>query len=260
LNQLSSKAIRLVLLGVLFSVCACAKKEPKPLRTKPWLAHPTARATGSVMSDAALPATRYALTEQSLIRFEIPSKRGVLRGTLTRVSGELSVVLSDLSQTRGEVRADLGSLGLQGPDANDSSLLTRARGALDLGGPGAAPSATFAVNELRDLSPAELEPAPQSHAGTPFTRRARLTAVGNLLLHGFRVVRRAPLEVEFGFVGDRSTPSTLLIRSGAPFVVSLETHAVRVLRPESQRKPKTGASSTLDEVRVSVELYARKVE
>jgi YceI-like domain len=259
LNQSARRITRLVILGAIVSVSACAKKEPKPLRTEPWLAHPSASAAASAGSDAALPATRYTLTEQSLIRFEIPSKRGPLRGSLTRVSGELSVVLSDLSQSRGQVRVDLSSLGFEGPDANDAA--PRARGALELSDAGAAPSATFDLSELRDVSPAQLEPAPDSDAGTPFTRRVRLTAVGNLLLHGFRVVRRTSLEAEFGFVGDRSVPSTLMIRSRAPFVVSLETHAIRALRPESERKPPhERAASLVDEVRVSVQLYGRKVE
>ncbi|MEO6602333.1 MAG: YceI family protein [Polyangiaceae bacterium] len=258
MNQLVRNATRWLMLGAIVSGGACAKKEPKPLRTEPWLAHPPASAAASEGSDAALPATRYTLTEQSLIRVEIPAKRGALRGTLTRVSGELSVVLTELSQSRGLVRVDLSSLSFEGSDADDAER--RARAALELSETGATPSATFDLSELSDVSPTRLEPAPESDAGAPFTRRARLTAVGNLLLHGFRVVRRASLEAEFGFLGDRGVPSTLMIRSRAPFVVSLETHAIRALRPESGRKPKNGASSLADEVRVSVELYGRKVE
>lgn len=238
----------------------CAKKEPKPLRTEPWLAHPTASAAAARGSDAALPATRYALTDQSRIHFEIASKRVALHGTLTRVAGEVSVVLADLSQSRGRVLADLSSLRLEGPDANDQAPLDRARAALELPDAGAAPNASFELTELADVSPAQLESAPLTDAGTPFTRRARVTAVGNLLLHGFRVVRRDALEVEFGFGADRQIPNELMIRSRAPFVISLETHAIRALRPENEHKAQGGAASLVDEVRVSVELYARKSE
>ena len=237
MNQLVPKSTLPLALCALVSVSACAKKEQKPLRTEPWLAHPAASAAALDGSDAALPSTRYTLTEQSRIRFEIPAKRGTLRGTLSRVSGELSVTLGDLAQSRGQVRADLGSLSLEGPDANDAAPLARARAALELSDAGAAPSATFDLSELGDVSPSQVEPAPGSDAGSPFTRRARATAVGKLLLHGFRVVRRAPVEAEFGFVGDRSVPGTLVIRSRAPFVVSLETHAIRALRPDSEQKP-----------------------
>lgn len=241
---------------VLALVCltGCAKKEPKPLRTEPWLAHPAPSASAALDGgDAALPITRYTLSEQSVIRLEVPSKLGALRGTLSRVSGELRVVLGDLSQSRGQVRADLSSLRFEGPDANDANA--RARAALELLDAGTGPSASFDLSELSDVSPAQLEPAPESDAGRPFTRRTRLNAVGNLLLHGFRVVRRAAVEVEFGFDSDRSVPARLMIRSRTPFVVSLETHAIRALRPESERKPKAKAASLVDEIRVSVELY-----
>jgi hypothetical protein len=260
LNQLASKATGVVLLGAILGVSACAKKEPKPLRTEPWLAHPTASAAGSAGGDAGPPATRYMLSEPSRIHFEVPSRSGALRGTLTRVSGEITVVLGDLSQSRGQVRADLSSLALEGPDPSNAAPLARARAALGLEDPSAAPSATFDLSELHDVSPVELEPAPESDAGAPFTRRARLTGIGNLLLHGFRVVRRTSLEAEFGFAEDRKVPSTLVIRSRVPFVVSLQTHAIQAVRPESQRKPKPAPASPVDEVRVSVELYARKVE
>ncbi|MET0793985.1 MAG: YceI family protein [Polyangiaceae bacterium] len=255
MNQLAQKATWLL---AALSLSACAKKEPKPLRTEPWLAHPPAGAASA--SDAALPATRYTLTEQSLIRFEIPSQRGALRGTLSRVSGELSVVLGDLSQTRGQVRADLSSLSFEGLDANDSAPLTRARAALELSDAGTAPSATFELSELSEVSPAQVEPAPASDTGAPFTRRTRANAAGNLMLHGFRVVRRAAFEAEFGFTADRNVPATLMIRSRAPFVISLETHAIRAARPENPRKPKNGAPSLVDEVRVSVELYGTKID
>jgi hypothetical protein len=244
-------------LGVILSVSACAKKEPKPLRTEPWLAHPPASAALDG-GDAAVPAVRYALTEQSRIRFEISGARGSLRGSLTRVSGEVSVVLSDISQSRGQVRVDLNSLSFDGSEA--TAAAARARSALELSDAGAAANAIFDLRELRDVSPALIEPAPESHADGSFTRHARATAVGELLLHGFRVLRRAPLEAEFGFAGDRSTPSTLLIRSRAPFVVSLDTHAIRAIRPEGARKPKLKAAVLVDEVSVSVELYATKRE
>ncbi|HEY0466326.1 MAG TPA: hypothetical protein VGC79_19080, partial [Polyangiaceae bacterium] len=218
-------------------LCAasCAKKEPKPLRTEPWLAHPPASASASANAsgDAALPLTRYVLGERSLIRFEIPTKRGALRGTVTRVSGELNVDLSDLTRSRALVRADLGSLEIHassGADNGDPALLERARAALELSPDARAPAmfASFELTSVEDASPIHVESAPERDAGSlsPSSRQAHFTALGNLLLHGFRVARRAPLSAEFSFTGDRSVPDSVLIRSRAPFVISLETHAI----------------------------------
>jgi len=262
LNRLASTAAFCLLL----CAASCAKKEPKPLRTEPWLAHPSARASAS--GDAALPTTRYVLGKDSLIRFEIPSKRGASSGSITRVSGELNLDLSNLGQSRGVVRADLDSLEIRSnhdAGGSDAALLERARAALGLS-PDAGDSATFAsftLTSVEDASPPMIEPAPERDAGASagLSRRAHFTAVGDLLLHGFRVLRRAPLSAEFGFAGDRQVPHSVLIRSRAPFVVSLETHAIVVtVVGESRTKVPASAPTAAREVRVSVELYGTKVD
>jgi YceI-like domain len=254
LNKLVSSA-----LGALLLVCgACAKKEPKPLHTEPWLAHPPASAAAS--ADAGVPAARYAITEQSQIHFELASSHGTLHGSLTRLSGELSVSTSDLSASRGQVQVDLSSLTLsQDGTSDDGARLAQARNALGVTDAGSA-TATFELSSLEDVSPAQLDRAPDSDGGASFTRRARATAVGNLLLHGFRVVRRAPLEAEFSFTGDRSVPSSLLIRSRAPFVISLETHEIRVSEAVPGKKARSAIAARGREARVSVELYGRKID
>jgi len=259
LNKLSTAALGALLL--LFG--ACAKKEVKPIHTEPWLAHPPASAAPN--SDAGLPSARYAITEQSQIHFELPSKRGTVHGSLTRVTGELSLTPSDLEHSHGQVQVDLSSLTLsEDGNADTSELLIRARSALgvtDTAADASSPvSASFELSSLEDVAPAQLEPAPDSDAGAPFARKARATAVGNLLLHGFRVVRRAPLEAEFGFGADHKVPSTISIRSRAPFVISLETHEIRVRDLDPAKKPPKGAAPHAREARVSVELYGRKIE
>jgi hypothetical protein len=269
LNRFVEGALQLSL--CLLCAAGCAKKEPKPLRTEPWLAHPTARASASANGDAALPLTRYVLGEQSVIRFEIPSKHGALRGTLTRVSGELNVDLSDLTRSRGLVRAELGSLDIHangGTEVRDSALLERARAALSLSPAGNAPAvfASFDLTSVEDAVPAQIESEPERDSGAHPSNgrrdrgRARFTAVGNLLLHGFRVARRAPLEAEFGFTEDRSVPSSVLIRSRSPFVISLETHAIVALANESRAAGPGAAQAQAREVRVSVELYGTKID
>jgi hypothetical protein len=249
--------------AVLLLSGACAKKEPKPVHTEPWLAHPPASAASSV--DAAVPETHYAISARSQIHFEVRSKRGTLRGTLTRVSGEFSLDPSDLARSHGEVQVDLGSLAFEDV-AGEEELVARARSALgisgtnaDAGSPAHSTSASFELSSLEDLTPAQLEPAPDSDAGALFTRKARATAVGNLLLHGFRVVRRAPLEAEFSFNGDRQIPGAIAIRSRSPFVISLETHEIHVPGGAGRKRALKGASKLAREVRVSIELYGTKV-
>src|SRR5450432_2987597 len=176
------------ILALCLSAGGCAKKNPKPVRTEPWLAHPAASA--ALGPDAALTVVRYALTEQSQIRFELPSRHGKAQGTLTRVTGELRVSLGALAQSRGQVSAALDSLTLTEDGEDSAALLGRARSALGLSDAGAADRArqatSFEVSSLEDVSPEALEPVTLHTDHAPITRRARATAVGDLLLNGFR--------------------------------------------------------------------------
>ena len=247
----------------LLCVVGCAKKEPKPMRTEPWLAHPPARASAS--SDAALPFSRYLIGERSRVRFEIPTKRGTLSGTLSAVSGELNLNLADLTQSRGLVRAELGSLEIHagaGASVSDALLLERARAALELSAdPGAkATFASFELTAVEDPSPPLIEAAPAGGATTATSRSARFTAVGNLLLHGFRVVRRTALSAEFGFNDAERVPQSVLIRSRAPFVVSLETHAIVTAGGDSRTNIPAETKLQAREARVTVELYGTKID
>jgi len=260
LNRLASITLGLLLL----CAAGCAKKEPKPLRTEPWLAHPPARASAS--GDAALPLTRYVLGDRSVIRFDIATKRGALSGSVTRVSGELRVDLADLTQSRGMIRADLDSLSIHaGSGDGDTALLARARAALELSSDPRAPVA-FASFDLTSVEsdsptqPAQIGPLSKRDAGSPLSRRARVTAIGNLLLHGFRVTRRAPLEAEFAYADGQEVPNSVLIRSRSPFVISLETHGIVALASESGGKGPAATPAQAREVRVSVELYGTKMD
>jgi polyisoprenoid-binding protein YceI len=247
-----------MLLALLLAVSSCAKKNPKPVHTEPWLAHPPPSA--SVGADAAAAVTtHYVLTEQSLVRFEIPTRLGRVEGKLTKVSGEIEVALGALAQSRGQVQVDLSSLELDNADSAD--WLARARSALDIADAGASPKlASFEITALDSVSPEALEPVRASDAGAPSTRRARAVVEGNLLLNGFRVLKREPLEAEFGFASDPAVPATLSIRSRAPLVISLETHEIhsREPTPNNAQRRRSGPPAAARDVRVSIELYGRK--
>jgi hypothetical protein len=254
--------LAVVLASVLLTT-ACAKKNPKPLHTEPWLAHPPASAAASADADAALPITRYALTAQSQIRFELSTKRGKVGGKLTGVKGELRIALGALAQSRGELRAELATLALDDESAEAATWLARAKAALgvaDAGAASPAPIALFDVSSLSDVSPEALEPVRANDAGAPATHRVRATAEGNLLLNGFRVSKRAPLEAEFSFTDDLAVPASVVIRSRAPLVVSLETHEIHLHdpAPNAATRRRNRLPAGPHDIRVSIELYGTK--
>ena len=257
LSRRRSSLLVALAFALAFAPSGCKKEIPKPVHTEPWLAHPPASASAS--PDAGLPATRYVLTDQSVIHVAVSTKLGKVSGKLGKVSGELTVVLGALGQSRGQVRADLDSLSLD--DGSDSAAwLARAKAALGVADAGAPGVATFDVTAFDDVSPEALEPVPARDGGTPGTRRVRATAAGNLLLNGFRELKREPLEAEFGFAGDPAVPATVVIRSRASLVISLETHQIYLREPaanSAERRHGRPPPASRD-VRISLELYGRK--
>jgi hypothetical protein len=167
-------------------------------------------------------------------------------------------LLDGLAQSHADVRADLNSLELSEPAGGE--LLARVRSALELSAaPSSSATTRFELTALEDVSPPALELTPGAPPGPPFTRRARATAVGELLLHGFRVLRRVAVEAEFGFTDPGHAPSTVVIRTRTPFVVSLETHAIQTPEAAHQRRH-PGAPARPPEALVSIELYGTKID
>ena len=255
LNPLLICALALALV----SLAGCAKKDPRPMRTEPWLAHPSAIVSETDANAPPLLAL-YALREPSRVRVEVPGPHGVIRGTVTRITGELRLDPRHLTGSKARVRADLDSLSFESADGQaDPALAAAARSALEL--PSASDAlryATFELSALEELSPPESESASAVDAALPFTRRARAMAVGELLLHGFRATRRAALDAQFRFDSDRDLPDTVLIRTRTPLVVSLETHAIRTLPVRSDSKLHAGTGQRARDPIVTIEFYWTK--
>lgn len=238
--------------ALVVALAGCSKKEPKPLRTEPWLAHPPASAAAASSDGGAVQRVRYALDERSVLRVEVSADRLELSGTIATLSGEAELDPSDPGSARGRVRAELASLrlGNGGGDSEATALALRALDALDRDA--GSTSASFELTALEDPSPAVLEPIPE-HTPLPFKRKLRATLVGNLLLHGFRVERRIPVQAEFEYAADRSIPSGLSIWTAKPFVIALETHAIAAL--DRSGKPARRASA-----RANIEFHYRKID
>jgi hypothetical protein len=259
------RTLALAAFGAILIGTGCKRQSPKPSHTEPWLRHPVPSASPSAAaaeSDASLPSTRYVLTEESVVRVELPTANGKLKGSFRRVTGELQVTLGALSQSHGQVRTDLTSLAFD-DDADSALWLARVRAALDLpdsGVLGPGTEASFDLSALDDPVPESIEAAPRPDGGTPSARRVRATAAGNLLLHGFRVSKRLPLEAEFRFTDRATLPTSVVIRTRGSFVVSLATHEIR-LRVPSVRSPEKAlaeGAQALRPLRVTLELHGRK--
>lgn len=238
------------------TVAGCSKKEPKPLRTEPWLAHPpaSARPSASTGGDAGPERPQCAFDQRSVAHVSLTADRGLeLVGKAEHVTGFIGYDPSDLSHSNGFVRVDLRDLSFGPRDGSaDPALGELAKQALDIAAGGANLGARFELTGLEDASPAALEPVPES-SPLPFKRKLRATAVGTLLVHGFRVERRIPVLAECEYRDDRQIPAEVAIWTAKPFVISLDTHAIEAV-DRSGKRAKAGS------VRVSIELHCKKVD
>jgi hypothetical protein len=206
----------------------CSKKVEPPRRTEPWLANPSA----SAGVDSPSGPLRFDVLAESVVRFSVPTRRAKIGGSVPLASGNLELDVRDLSRSKASLTFDLTRLSV----AADS--LPRE---LDLGGaePNAlalqwlelgaeVPSerrqqfsqARFELSALEDVT-GNLELGSSKPSA-----RVTATAVGSLLLHGFRAPVRTRVALQPLPSEAPGQPHRLSIRTVEPVVLSLAAHDI----------------------------------
>lgn len=169
----------------------------------------------------------WSVSSDSNITFEMVGKIETIKGKVSGAKGELQVDLTDLTQTRGQIAVDVTTLtthtfddeGKDGKQTKDALVW------LEVGEVTAANLrdeyryATFAIREIQNASVKDVTKL------TGAQRSAKVTAVGDFLLHGKKSEQTIELDVGFTFEGD--TPKSLSIKTAKPFVVNLAGHEVK---------------------------------
>jgi hypothetical protein len=230
---LSARRLALLLcLGGLLG--ACRKREEPVHRTEPWLAHPSASSAGR--DDSSRAPRRYHFTADSRVRFSVPGKKGKVSGSVPVQAGSLELDARELTSARASVSVDLTALTIDdaelpsGLDLGDEAPSAVALRWLEL-----APDVSADRREQFRLARFELSSV-ENWSGAPldFSGRRRVTvratAVGTLLLHGFR----APVRAEVALTplpADAGREPKLSIRSTSALVLPLAPHAISARGP-----------------------------
>jgi polyisoprenoid-binding protein YceI len=227
---LTSRA--LVALLTLLGAAAC-KKKPEPVhRTEPWLAQPSGSA--AQVTTGAPRSFHFALGESNA-RFSVAGRKGKISGRAPVSGGKLSLDPHDLKNASGDVEVDLTKLGIDDAAVPEGiqlsgSASTVAQQWLELGEAVASErraqfgTARFDLTGTDNLSLSGLD------FGAAHPRRSRATAVGTLLIHGFKEPVRA--EVWLEPLPPRSgSPVRLSIRSAAALVIALAPHDITARGP-----------------------------
>jgi polyisoprenoid-binding protein YceI len=216
----------LALLAVL--VLACSKKEEPPRRTAPWRAQPSASARTT--SEAG--PLRFRVLPESSFRFSVPTRRSRPAGTIALQGGTIDLDPRDLSRTKATLDFDLTRLSVdsdslpQGAELDGAEPRALALQWLELG-------AGVPAERREQFSKAHFELSAVEDASGPFdleasksTARTTATAVGSLLLHGFRAPVRTRVQLQAQKPTGPEAARRVTIRSLDPVVLSLPAHDI----------------------------------
>jgi hypothetical protein len=212
---------------------ACSKKPEPPHRTEPWLATPSASASSSAVSSGA---RSYHFGRDSSVRFSVSGRKGEASGRAPVTQGALRLDPRDLKSASASVIVDLTQLAMdaenlpaafEGSGASPSAL---ALNWLELGPTVAAEKRALFGSARFELTAVESN-ANVLELGAKKPHAVRATAVGTLLIHGFR----APVRAEVSLVvvpTDNGAPPRLAIRSTSALVLPLAPHDISARGPD----------------------------
>jgi polyisoprenoid-binding protein YceI len=229
----------MALLCLFLAAAACRREEKKPVRTEPWLA-----AAASLAQDAPRAPSKYRVKRGSAT-VELRMDQRPVRLLFDRIEGEVDVDFRSVDATYGKLRADLLSLRVEGaPDG----LAERALASLEL------------TPDTPDTEPerfAELTITALDRGSLGGSRRATLSAQGDLTLHRFRSPLVFEIEVELA-APDAAVPDLLRIRTRRPLVVSLSAHGLgpALAARDPAHLPTSPVPRLGKEARISAEIEA----
>jgi hypothetical protein len=215
---------------VLLSLAACSRKEEEKVA----LAAPAAALTISKPAPEAK-VTEYVLDREGTTAIDMPAPKERIKARTTAAAGSLEIDLTNLANSRGEVRIDLTTLTTStfGDKEKDEAQTEHARTWLEAVVGGKVKEehrwAVFAIRSVYDLSATDVANVAPVREGSDDVRVVTLTARGDFLLHG----RKSPKDVKLaarlrypaGAAAD-ATPTSIEIRSVAPMHIVLAEHEV----------------------------------
>jgi hypothetical protein len=239
---------------------ACTKKEEAPRRTAPWLANPSA--SSGVIGPAAPRIFRFA--DASSIRFSLPTRASRPAGSVSIASGELRLDPRDLEHTRGKVEVDLTTLRIddaslpESADLGGSSGRAIAQNWLELGPDVPADKREQFARARFELLSVENLSSPTLDLTAGAKSKVRASAVGTLLIHGFRAPVRAEVVLEPLPPTEPDRPR-FSIRSASPLVIPLAPHDISARSASGRLDPLAAARAAEwvgKSVRLELELVA----
>ncbi len=187
------------------------------------------------------PALTFTIDPKSTTSIDMPAPKEHIKAGTDGAAGSLSIDLTNLGNTRGEVRADLSTLRTNTfDDASKNATQTgHARTWLEVadGEEGKLPDdvkaanrwAVYAIRSVDNLSATDLTKVAPTKKDADEVRTVTATTHGEFLIHGHKVTRDADVEVRFHFDpgSPPEKPKFLVITSRKPLRATLAEHEIK---------------------------------
>jgi hypothetical protein len=217
------------LLAALASVTACSKNADNGSVA------PAATALASSSASPAARVTKFEIDSTGKTTIDMPGLKEHIKADTSGAAGILDVDLSNLGNSRGEVRIDLATLTTHTfDDADKNATQTKhARTWLEAVVDGKVNEANrwavLALRSIDGLSVSDLSKVTPSRDGNDELRKVTATVHGEVLVHGHKVSRDVPVELQFRYAPGASTdavPRSLEIKTLQPMRLVLKEHEI----------------------------------
>jgi hypothetical protein len=211
---------------------ALGRKEEPPVPVAP-VASTLSASPGSAKS------VKFAIEPSGKTSIDMPAPKEHIQATTEASAGTLDVDLTNLANTRGDVKVDLTTLSTHTfHNDDDASQTKHARTWLEVGDAASAEDreknrwVVYAIRSVDAVTPsADVTKIAPTKEGSDDVRVVTLAAKGELLLHGHKVENReAQIEARLHYppgAAPDSKPTSIEIKSKEPLRITLAEHDVR---------------------------------
>lgn len=224
----------IVMSGCCFLLPSCDKKEPDVA--------PAASATALATSSASAKAIKFAVEAKGKTTIDMPAPKEHIKADTEVMGGALEVDLTNLANTRGEVKVDLTTLKTKTFDdtAKNEAQTEHALTWLEVSDKSTPAMreqerwVVYAIRSIDGLSATDIATVSPTKDGSDDVRTVTLTSHGEFLLHGHKIAKDAVLQAAFhypaGAAAD-SKPTRVDIKTKAPLHITLAEHEVKPRDP-----------------------------
>jgi polyisoprenoid-binding protein YceI len=224
--------------GLVLLLAGCEEKKPNLAPVASSLAPSTRPPPGASV-------TKFVVEDATTASIEMEAPKEKIKAVTTGGTGTLDIDLTNLVNSRGEVKVDLSTITMKtfAEQEKNASQTLHARTWLEVGDGESAKLdektkdanryAVYAIRTIETPSATDITKVVPVKDGSDELRTVTLVTKGELLVHGHKVERDADLEVTFRYDSGAA--------AGKPKAISIKTKKpLRVVLAEHDVKPRDG--------------------